>query len=71
MWRCSLINYIDHKREDGNSLSQVQNFMCLLKDECIRYGSNLEARTFVVNQDQVFEEGFQMKANCVWSKVEL
>jgi hypothetical protein len=35
------------------------------KDECIRYGSNLEACTFVVNQDQAFEAGFQMKVNCV------
>jgi hypothetical protein len=31
------------------------------KDECIRYGSNLEACTFVVNQDQAFEAGVQMK----------
>jgi hypothetical protein len=28
------------------------------KDECTRYGSNLEACTFVVNQDQAFEAGF-------------
>jgi hypothetical protein len=28
------------------------------KDECIRYGSNLEACIFVVNQDQAFEVGF-------------
>jgi hypothetical protein len=35
------------------------------KDECIYYGSNLEACTFVVNQDQAFEMGFQMKVNCV------
>jgi hypothetical protein len=34
------------------------------KDECT-HGSNLEACTFVVNQDQAFEAGFQMKANCV------
>jgi hypothetical protein len=34
-------------------------------DECIRYGSSLEACIFVVNQDQAFEEGFQMKVNCV------
>jgi hypothetical protein len=35
------------------------------KDQCKRYGSNLEACTFVVNQDQAFEAGFQMKVNCV------
>jgi hypothetical protein len=35
------------------------------KDECIHYGSNLEACTFVDNQDQAFEAGFQMKVNCV------
>jgi hypothetical protein len=35
------------------------------KDECAHYGSNLEACTFVVNQDQAFEAGFQMKINCV------
>jgi hypothetical protein len=35
------------------------------KDECIRYGSNLEACTFVVNKDQAFESVFQMKINCV------
>jgi hypothetical protein len=35
------------------------------KDECIRYGSNLIACTFVVNQDQAFEAGFKMKVNCV------
>jgi hypothetical protein len=35
------------------------------KDECTCYGSNLEACTFVVNQDQAFEAGFQMKVNCV------
>jgi hypothetical protein len=35
------------------------------KDECILYGSNLEACTFVVNQDQAFEADFQMKVNCV------
>jgi hypothetical protein len=29
-----------------------------LKDECTHYGSNLEACTFVVNQDQAFEVGF-------------
>jgi hypothetical protein len=35
-------------------------------DESIHYGSNLEACTFVVNQDQAFEVGFfQMKINCV------
>jgi hypothetical protein len=34
-------------------------------DECIRSGSNLEACTFVVNQDQAFEVDFQMKVNCV------
>jgi hypothetical protein len=28
------------------------------KDECICYGSILEACTFVVNQDQAFEAGF-------------
>jgi hypothetical protein len=26
------LNYKDHKREDGNSLSQVQSFMFLLKE---------------------------------------
>jgi hypothetical protein len=31
------------------------------KDECTRY--NLEACTFVVNQNQAFEAGFQMKVN--------
>jgi hypothetical protein len=41
------------------------------KDECTHYGSNLEACTFVVTQDQAFEAGLQMKFNCVWSKVEL
>jgi hypothetical protein len=35
------------------------------KDECICYGSNLELCTFVVNQDQAFEAGFQMKVNYV------
>jgi hypothetical protein len=35
------------------------------KDECICYGSNLEACTFVVNQDRAFEVGFQMKVICV------
>jgi hypothetical protein len=35
------------------------------KDECTRYGSKLEACTFVVNQDQAFEAGFQMKVNYV------
>jgi hypothetical protein len=35
------------------------------KDECIRYGSSLEACIFIVNQDQTFEAGFQMKVNCV------
>jgi hypothetical protein len=35
------------------------------KDECTRYGSNLEAFTYVVNQDQAFETGFQMKVNYV------
>jgi hypothetical protein len=35
------------------------------KDECIRYSSKLEACTFVVNQGQAFEAGFQMKVNCV------
>jgi hypothetical protein len=35
------------------------------KDECIRYGSNLEACTFVGNQEQPFAAGFQMKVNCV------
>jgi hypothetical protein len=35
------------------------------KDECTRCGSTLEACTFVVNQDQPFEVGFQMKANYV------
>jgi hypothetical protein len=39
-------------------------------NECTHYGSKLEACTFVVNQDQAFEAGFQMKVNCVWSKVE-
>jgi hypothetical protein len=42
----------------------VQEFMCLLKeniDECTHYGSNLEACTFVVNQDQAFEAGFSNK----------
>jgi hypothetical protein len=55
-------NYKDHKREDVNSLSQVQGFMCLFErghmDECTHYGSHLEACTFVVNQDQAFEAGF-------------
>jgi hypothetical protein len=31
----------------------------------------LEACIFVVNQDQAFEVGFQMKFNCGPSKVEL
>jgi hypothetical protein len=35
------------------------------KDEYTHYSSNLEACTFVVNQDQAFEAGFQMKVNCV------
>jgi hypothetical protein len=35
------------------------------KDECTHYGSNLEACTFIVNQDQAFEAGFQMKVNYV------
>jgi hypothetical protein len=35
------------------------------KDECTHDGSNLEACTFVVNQDQAFEVSFQMKVNCV------
>ena len=35
------------------------------KDECTDYGRNLEACTFVVNQDQAFEAGFQMKVNYV------
>jgi hypothetical protein len=36
------------------------------KNECAHYGSNLEACTFVVNQDQAFEGFFfQMKVNCV------
>jgi hypothetical protein len=35
------------------------------KDECTRYGSNLEACIFVVNQDQAVEAGFQMKVNYV------
>jgi hypothetical protein len=35
------------------------------KDECTHYGSNLEACTFVVNQDQAFGVDFQMKINCV------
>jgi hypothetical protein len=35
------------------------------KDEYICYGSNLEDCTFVVNQDQAFEAGFQMKVNYV------
>jgi hypothetical protein len=26
-------NCKDHKREDGNSLGQVQGFMCLLKED--------------------------------------
>jgi hypothetical protein len=26
------LDYKDHKREYGNSLSQVQSFMCLLKE---------------------------------------
>jgi hypothetical protein len=34
-------------------------------DECTYYGSNFEACTFVVNQDQTFEVGFQMKVNYV------
>jgi hypothetical protein len=28
-----------------------------LDNECTPYGSKLEARTFVVNQDQAFEAG--------------
>jgi hypothetical protein len=40
----------------------VQDFMCLLKEEhnneCTHYGSNLEACTSIVNQDQAFEAGF-------------
>jgi hypothetical protein len=28
------------------------------KDECTHYGSNLEACTFIVNQDHAFEVGF-------------
>jgi hypothetical protein len=36
------------------------------KDECSHYGSNLESCTFVVNQDQAFEAGFQMKINYVY-----
>jgi hypothetical protein len=28
------------------------------KDKCKYYGSNLEACTFVVNQDQAFDVGF-------------
>jgi hypothetical protein len=35
------------------------------KDDFTHYGSNLEACTFAVNQDQAFEAGFQMKVNCV------
>jgi hypothetical protein len=41
------------------------------KDQCMCYGSNLEACTFVVNQDQAFEAVFQMKVNCVLRKVKL
>jgi hypothetical protein len=33
------------------------------KDEHKHYGSLLEACIFVVNQDQAFEEGFQMEFN--------
>jgi hypothetical protein len=33
------------------------------KDEFKLYGSKLEACIFVVNQDQLFELGFQMKFN--------
>jgi hypothetical protein len=35
------------------------------KDECIRYGSSLEACIFFFNQDQAVEAGFQKKVNCV------
>jgi hypothetical protein len=35
------------------------------KVECICYGSNMKACTFVVNQDHAFEAGFQMKVNYV------
>jgi hypothetical protein len=28
-------------------------------DKCTHYGSNLEACTFVVNQEQAFEVGFK------------
>ena len=35
------------------------------KDDCTHSGSNLEACTFAVNQDQAFEAGFQMKVNYV------
>jgi hypothetical protein len=35
------------------------------KDECTHYGPNLEACTFIANQDQAFEAEFQMKVNCV------
>jgi hypothetical protein len=31
------------------------------KNEYTHYGSILEACTFIVNQDQTFEAGFQMK----------
>jgi hypothetical protein len=33
------------------------------KDEYKLYGSKLEACILIVNQDQAFEEGFQMKLN--------
>jgi hypothetical protein len=42
--------------------------MHLLKENTkmsVHYVSNLEACTFVVNQDQAFEVGFHMKINCV------
>ena len=41
------------------------------KDEYKLYGSKLETCTFIVNQDQAFEEKFQMKFTYGWSKVEL
>jgi hypothetical protein len=34
-------------------------------DEYTHYGSSLEACIFVVNQDQAFEAGFQIKVNYV------
>jgi hypothetical protein len=41
------------------------------KDEFRIYGSYLDACIFVVNQDQVFEAGFQVKFKYGWGKVEL